>query len=115
MPDNLITRHYPTPLCVVIRLSGIVRRFLAQFQDRKSTRLNSSHQIISYAVFCLKKKRARGCTPVTRSSLVPCSGCAQDDDRRVGTGDQDRYCVSRRCSCPLSRPSYTRRPPARST
>src|SRR5947208_17153521 len=27
------------------------------FVDRKSTRLNSSHQIISYAVFCLKKKR----------------------------------------------------------
>src|SRR5258708_25757870 len=28
----------------------------AAVQDRKSTRLNSSHQIISYAVFCLKKK-----------------------------------------------------------
>src|SRR5258708_30824586 len=28
-------------------------------QDRKSTRLNSSHQIISYAVFCLKKKNLR--------------------------------------------------------
>src|SRR5258708_24883314 len=27
-----------------------------QARDRKSTRLNSSHQIISYAVFCLKKK-----------------------------------------------------------
>src|SRR3712207_7115635 len=27
-----------------------------QFQDRKSTRLNSSHANISYAVFCLKKK-----------------------------------------------------------
>src|SRR5258708_24711923 len=27
------------------------------FGDRKSTRLNSSHQIISYAVFCLKKKK----------------------------------------------------------
>src|SRR5258708_22203169 len=26
--------------------------------DRKSTRLNSSHQIISYAVFCLKKKKS---------------------------------------------------------
>src|SRR5438552_14216347 len=26
-------------------------------QDRKSTRLNSSHQMISYAVFCLKKKK----------------------------------------------------------
>src|SRR5258708_15314248 len=29
----------------------------AEEQDRKSTRLNSSHQIISYAVFCLKKKK----------------------------------------------------------
>src|SRR5258708_10547852 len=28
-----------------------------RLQDRKSTRLNSSHQIISYAVFCLKKKK----------------------------------------------------------
>src|SRR5947207_9810034 len=27
--------------------------------DRKSTRLNSSHTVISYAVFCLKKKRNR--------------------------------------------------------
>src|SRR5256885_12964805 len=27
------------------------------FQDRKSTRLNSSHLVISYAVFCLKKKK----------------------------------------------------------
>src|SRR5258708_31013108 len=35
--------------------------------DRKSTRLNSSHQIISYAVFCLKKKTPvhppHACTP----------------------------------------------------
>src|SRR5258708_20330979 len=28
-------------------------------KDRKSTRLNSSHQIISYAVFCLKKKKLK--------------------------------------------------------
>src|SRR5258708_14247886 len=34
--------------------------------DRKSTRLNSSHQIISYAVFCLKKKK-------TIASATPCS------------------------------------------
>src|SRR5258708_17287020 len=32
---------------------------LASTRDRKSTRLNSSHQIISYAVFCLKKKKKR--------------------------------------------------------
>src|SRR5258708_25008462 len=30
----------------------------AKLPDRKSTRLNSSHQIISYAVFCLKKKKS---------------------------------------------------------
>src|SRR5256885_8593929 len=30
--------------------------------DRKSTRLNSSHLVISYAVFCLKKKNATICT-----------------------------------------------------
>src|SRR5258708_29367079 len=35
-----------------------VRVAVAQKTDRKSTRLNSSHQIISYAVFCLKKKKA---------------------------------------------------------
>src|SRR5258708_10768151 len=32
-------------------------RIKAGDTDRKSTRLNSSHQIISYAVFCLKKKK----------------------------------------------------------
>src|SRR5438552_7342909 len=37
------------------RWSKPARRVLAT--DRKSTRLNSSHQIISYAVFCLKKKK----------------------------------------------------------
>src|SRR5256885_12171624 len=33
------------------------RHLLALAQDRKSTRLNSSHLVISYAVFCLKKKK----------------------------------------------------------
>src|SRR5256885_9818846 len=32
-------------------------------EDRKSTRLNSSHLVISYAVFCLKKKKAKLQTP----------------------------------------------------
>src|SRR5256885_11722525 len=34
-----------------------VRFALAECTDRKSTRLNSSHLVISYAVFCLKKKK----------------------------------------------------------
>src|SRR5258708_12941117 len=39
----------------VARHGGILQ-LRRRSQDRKSTRLNSSHQIISYAVFCLKKK-----------------------------------------------------------
>src|SRR3712207_8007860 len=35
-------------------------------QDRKSTRLNSSHANISYAVFCLKKKKQKTCTKKTK-------------------------------------------------
>src|SRR2546422_7942130 len=41
--------HSVTPANAVLPTHG----------DRKSTRLNSSHGYISYAVFCLKKKRAR--------------------------------------------------------
>src|SRR2546430_7630405 len=35
------------------------------WEDRKSTRLNSSHSQISYAVFCLKKKKYTGGAPST--------------------------------------------------
>src|SRR5258708_16920657 len=40
--------------------------------DRKSTRLNSSHQIISYAVFCLKKKKKKHVKKqtVTHTSII---------------------------------------------
>src|SRR5258708_16578626 len=40
-------------------------------EDRKSTRLNSSHQIISYAVFCLKKKQFDGQEPRNKNSTEP--------------------------------------------
>src|SRR3712207_9014205 len=43
-----------------IRLGYVGAGFIAQsIQDRKSTRLNSSHANISYAVFCLKKKKKK--------------------------------------------------------
>src|SRR3712207_7960500 len=59
----------PGPSCVrVLQVGGSLPRFHAQpgrhlahdvldDEDRKSTRLNSSHANISYAVFCLKKKK----------------------------------------------------------
>src|SRR3712207_9092682 len=41
----------------VLRLAGVLRAQDVPQGDRKSTRLNSSHANISYAVFCLKKKK----------------------------------------------------------
>src|SRR2546427_3023758 len=45
------------PMNDVVVHAGMVRRFDYEIADRKSTRLNSSHSQISYAVFCLKKKK----------------------------------------------------------
>src|SRR5258708_23440041 len=45
--------------------------------DRKSTRLNSSHQIISYAVFCLKKKKKKRDEIVMRKRSTP--NCKQTE------------------------------------
>src|SRR5258708_16431850 len=54
----------PTTSRIMISSNGVAMVNSAQAArkielttDRKSTRLNSSHQIISYAVFCLKKKK----------------------------------------------------------
>src|SRR5258708_9760846 len=52
-PCKCVARHEREP-------AGRLQKLQAQpveEEDRKSTRLNSSHQIISYAVFCLKKKQ----------------------------------------------------------
>src|SRR2546427_7769308 len=58
-PETLIPIHAVRELLeVAARTTGT--------QDRKSTRLNSSHSQISYAVFCLKKKRARHSTGSAR-------------------------------------------------
>src|SRR5258707_8791440 len=45
--------------------------------DRKSTRLNSSHANISYAVFCLKKKKKQDEIPCSTNRFRRRSGCYQ--------------------------------------
>src|SRR5208283_5653494 len=53
---------------------GKNRQFFAARQgDRKSTRLNSSHITISYAVFCLKKKKKHSSTRNCRSNKKNCT------------------------------------------
>src|SRR5258708_18248469 len=49
--------HFVSPQCGPPNLRATSTTRVVP-QDRKSTRLNSSHQIISYAVFCLKKKKS---------------------------------------------------------
>src|SRR5438132_9784881 len=41
----------------------------AKTLDRKSTRLNSSHTVISYAVFCLKKKKTKKAVQYARAQM----------------------------------------------
>src|SRR5690242_21406057 len=56
--DHVPGPHLAGVLLVVVEVLGRQRPLLvAEQPDRKSTRLNSSHMSISYAVFCLKKKK----------------------------------------------------------
>src|SRR3989454_5116051 len=66
LPNGRGKREMLRPLIDVIdRASpGIVE--LGTVQDRKSTRLNSSHLVISYAVFCLKKKKKKKYKNITQ-------------------------------------------------
>src|SRR5260221_1340060 len=53
--DPALRRWVDSPFTLAEIRSGLVAQ--RPLVDRKSTRLNSSHTVISYAVFCLKKKK----------------------------------------------------------
>src|SRR2546429_1221704 len=71
---QLARRHHGVPFCYAfvkkaLQTAGLVAKHQPRgrhLQDRKSTRLNSSHGYISYAVFCLKKKKIHGLAIYTR-------------------------------------------------
>src|SRR5258708_17732428 len=56
-----------------IWFASAIRSYESDPRDRKSTRLNSSHQIISYAVFCLQKKILLTTTLATLLSTTLCA------------------------------------------
>src|SRR5437868_12923714 len=59
LPHRQRAAQRAEPACRV-ELPGLPRPAVKDARDRKSTRLNSSHVSISYAVFCLKKKKRGG-------------------------------------------------------
>src|SRR5256886_11416993 len=72
-PPFLPSRHSPGAERRAATLpaddGGVQGGLQRQRQDRKSTRLNSSHSQISYAVFCLKKKKIRSLRRVASKSM----------------------------------------------
>src|SRR2546422_2962654 len=56
---DAIRRSLPNP---PVHARNLFHLSVATWEDRKSTRLNSSHGYISYAVFCLKKKKKKKTT-----------------------------------------------------
>src|SRR5690606_36245335 len=61
-PSELYEHSRPLPVSLSPEGEGAVRAWTGTselYEDRKSTRLNSSHVKISYAVFCLKKKKKK--------------------------------------------------------
>src|SRR2546426_5695934 len=64
----------PLPMVLGHEAAGIVETPGPTSSDRKSTRLNSSHLVISYAVFCLKKKKKK---TVSRCVLIR-SDCSRE-------------------------------------
>src|SRR5256885_8658977 len=73
--------------------------------DRKSTRLNSSHLVISYAVFCLKTKKAIAILPRVRQTLAPRAQAKtgehphQNTRAEMGLGQLRLYFFPRVCRC----------------
>src|SRR3712207_7251498 len=57
--DFVLSGGEPAALALIDAVVRLLPGVMGNEEDRKSTRLNSSHANISYAVFCLKKKNKR--------------------------------------------------------
>src|SRR2546430_6940774 len=67
--STAMTTWLSVPRSALRFTAAIPEYYASSTGDRKSTRLNSSHSQISYAVFCLKKKHKRTAHHITYSSL----------------------------------------------
>src|SRR5437660_887272 len=93
------------------------------WSDRKSTRLNSSHVAISYAVFCFTARSALLSFPTRRSSDLQCRGCPTGSTPQHGIGSRRHHAPGHRAgravqaaapaTRPGRRPGLLRRPAQR--
>src|SRR5438034_4062349 len=67
-PEILVSRVACATSRIRVGTGGVL---LPYYRDRKSTRLNSSHTVISYAVFCLKKKKKKPKKTAQQSTTLP--------------------------------------------
>src|SRR5690349_24089835 len=65
-----VLKHEPEVLAVGVTAEPLFPKRRLYPRDRKSTRLNSSHVEISYAVFCLKKKKNTHRDPISRYHVI---------------------------------------------
>src|SRR2546421_4068898 len=80
-------RFYAGDVARYLIVLGFVFFFQAEdgIRDRKSTRLNSCHDQISYAVFCLKKKKKPKCSFASRRAASTSSARAAITLRRISS------------------------------
>src|SRR5256886_10397715 len=89
-------------------------RIRALLRDRKSTRLNSSHSQISYAVFCLKKKKIQCVSAVTLKQspvIITCTDLGFIPHTvEYSRGRAHLYTAHSRCPSHCRSPRYVSRP-----
>src|SRR2546422_3736951 len=71
--EMMASFHRPLPSLTTRELAAAFAPLVERrhhFEDRKSTRLNSSHGYISYAVFCLKKKKNNNSGHITQEGPI---------------------------------------------
>src|SRR2546430_5303380 len=85
----------------ICRIDNLCNNIYSSIRDRKSTRLNSSHSQISYAVFCLKKKKhntspyhpaRRVCDPRPQFTRHPLR-CTKSPVLLSSSERRETYCV----------------------
>src|SRR2546430_6644635 len=100
---RMATSFRPSPERKQVNYSGSDTSIGVNSADRKSTRLNSSHSQISYAVFCLKKKNNNIRTLRQLLDVHNLRGPVQDDSPNLRCNRKNqpfRYCIHNRRATP---------------